>query len=170
MKIKLFVFILFIVGAAVGFYIMKSHSDNNPKDFPVPFSHYVHTSLHKIKCVNCHRGVLTQERAGIPDIKYCGMCHSTLMNPKSKRERIIYNLVKENKPIKWMVHYHIPDYVMFSHRRHVKLGKLPCIDCHVDMTKQDSPELKGFTQIMMPKCFNCHQEKDITIDCNNCHH
>jgi len=170
MKIKLLVLILFIIGGAAGYYIMNTHAKSNAVNYPVPFSHYVHTTKHKIKCVNCHRGVETQEKAGIPNIDYCSMCHSTLMNPNSKREKIIYDLVQKNQPIQWKVHYYLPDYVLFSHRRHVKLGKLECTDCHVDMTKQDSPNLKGFSQIMMPLCFNCHQEKDITTDCGNCHH
>ena len=170
MKNKLFVLILFVIGAAAGYLIFNHKSASPTDDYPVPFSHYVHTSQHKIKCVNCHRGVESDARAGIPNIDYCSMCHSTLINPASKREKIIYNLVKENKPIVWKVHYTVPDYVYFSHRRHVKLGKLDCTACHGDMTKQDSPDLKNFSPIMMPFCFNCHEQKDITTDCGNCHH
>ncbi|MCL5029180.1 MAG: cytochrome c family protein [Bacteroidetes bacterium] len=170
MKNKLFVIILFIIGAAAGYFIFDHQSKSSIDSYPVPFSHYVHTSQHKIKCVNCHRGVETDARAGIPNIDYCSMCHSTLINPSSKREKIIYDLVKENKPIIWKVHYTVPDYVYFSHRRHVKLGKLECTECHGDMTKQDSPDLKNYSPIMMPFCFNCHEQKDITTDCGNCHH
>lgn len=170
MKNKLLVFILILIGAVAGFFILSFHSKGSADNYPVPFSHYVHTTVHKIKCVNCHRGVETRELAGIPNIDYCSMCHSTLINSKSEREKIIYQLVKENKPIQWKIYYQVPDYVFFSHRRHVKLGKLECTDCHVDMTKQDSPDLKGFSQIMMPLCFNCHQRKNITTDCGDCHH
>ncbi len=167
---KILIFTFPIISLVIGFYIFSSSSKQPGEIDPVPFSHYVHTNLHKIKCVNCHRGVETDARAGIPNIDYCSMCHSTLINPSSKREKIIYELVKKNNPIPWKIYYNLPDYVYFSHRRHVKLGKLECTACHGDMTTQDSPELKNFSPIKMQFCFNCHEQKDITTDCGNCHH
>jgi len=170
MNKKILFFTIPVICFAIGFYFFSKTTEQPEEIDPVPFSHYVHTKEHKIKCVNCHRGVETQARAGIPNIDYCSMCHSTLINPASKREKIIYELVKKNKQIPWKVYYNLPDYVYFSHRRHVKLGKLECVACHGDMTTHDSPEIKNFSPIMMQFCFNCHEQKDITTDCGNCHH
>ncbi len=170
MKKGILVFILFVIGIFAGYFIVSGSLKPQPTGDDISFSHYAHTTLHKIKCVSCHRGVETQEMASVPNIQVCSMCHSTLMNPKSEREKKIYEYVKENKTIQWKIYYHVPDYVMFSHRRHVKLGKLECTDCHGDMTKQTSPDLKNVSAIKMQFCFSCHEDKKVTTDCNNCHH
>ncbi len=170
MRNKIFIFILFLFGAAAGYYLMNIDSYKNVEIDPVSFSHYVHTKQHKIKCVTCHRGVLTQERAEVPNINFCSMCHSTLINPSSKREKTIFEFVKRNETIPWKINYYLPDYVYFSHIRHVKLGKLDCSACHGNMSEQDSPQLKNFSPMKMQFCFDCHEEKGITTDCGNCHH
>lgn len=163
-------FILFLVGFGLGIYIVYEFTKNPTKVDPIAFSHYVHTKEHKIKCVSCHRGAKTQERAGIPNVKLCSTCHSTLMDSSSAKEKVIYQYVKKREIIPWKIYYHVPDYVNFSHRRHVNFGKLDCVTCHGDMREQTSPELKNFTPVKMQVCFQCHEEKKITTDCGNCHH
>lgn len=170
MKIKILIPVISLICLAAGVYIFYNSAAQTEEIDPVSFSHYVHTKEHKIKCVNCHRGAETQMRAGIPNTDYCSMCHSTLINPTSKREKVIYQIVKSNKTIQWRTYNNLPDYVYFSHRRHVKLGKLECTACHGDMTGQTSPALKNFSPIKMQFCFNCHEAKGITTDCGNCHH
>lgn len=170
MKNKIFILILFVTGIFAGYIILSSLLKTPPTGDSISFSHYVHTKEHKIKCRNCHRGVFTQDRAGIPNVKLCAVCHSKLLNPKSLKEKTVYEYVKKNKTIKWNIYYHVPDYVLFSHRRHVKLGKLDCTDCHGDMREQMSPDLKNVSPVKMKFCFNCHEEKKITTDCGNCHH
>lgn len=170
MKNKILILILALIGFVVGVYIFSGKPKQKSEITPVSFSHYVHTKLHKIKCVSCHQGVNSQMRAGIPNIEICSMCHSTIINPSSEKEKQVYNYVKDNKLIPWRNYYTVPDYVYFSHRRHVKIGKLDCIVCHGDMTGQTSPELINFKPFKMQVCFNCHEEKKVTTDCGNCHH
>ncbi len=170
MKNKILISVFLLLGMAVGYYYFYNTTGTVKHLDPISFSHYVHTKQHKIKCQVCHRGVETEMRAGIPNIDVCSMCHSSIIDSTSKRELVIYNYVKDNKIIPWKALYNIPDYVYFSHRRHVKMGKLECSECHGDMTTQTSPELKNFTPFKMQFCFDCHQNRGITTDCGNCHH
>lgn len=168
---RIIVFIItFLIFCITGFYILNENVKQNVNSVPVSFSHYVHTRQHKIKCLSCHRGAVKEARAGIPNIETCSLCHSKILNPSSEREKQIYDFVKNNKKIPWRNYYMVPDYVYFSHRRHVKLGKIDCVSCHGDMSDQTSPVLKKFTPIKMQFCFDCHTERKITTDCGNCHH
>ncbi len=169
MKNKIFVLLLFLISLIAGLFIVNNKSNNTVETDTVSFSHYVHAKERKIKCMNCHRGVETQSRAGIPDVKLCSVCHSRLMNPASTEEKKIYELVKQNKTISWEINYTVPDYAYFSHRRHVKLGKLECSNCHGNMGEQTSPKLKNFYPLKMQVCLQCHESKKITTDCGSCH-
>lgn len=170
MKNKIIYIILFIGCTLAGFYFFNREPMQSSESVVVLFSHYVHTKQHKIKCKNCHQGIEKQARAEIPNIETCSMCHSKIINPSSEREKQIYNYVKNNKLIPWQNYFVVPDYVYFSHQRHVKLGKLDCELCHGDMTLQTSPVLKNYRPFKMSVCFDCHTERKITTDCSNCHH
>ena len=170
MKNKIFITLFSLIGVIVGFYIFYHNPKQSNDIDPVSFSHYVHVKEHKIKCINCHRGTDTQIRAGIPDIDVCSTCHSSIINPASNREEQVYNFVKDNKNIPWRTFFNVPDYVYFSHRRHVNIAKLDCTACHGDMTSQDSSNLKNIHILLMQDCVKCHEEKNITTECGNCHH
>lgn len=166
---KVIFIILFLISTAAGFYLFNKEKEPSPETVAVSFSHYVHTVKRKIKCKNCHQGIEKQERASIPNIETCSTCHSEIINPTSQREKQVYNYVKNNKLIPWQNYYVVPDYVFFSHRRHVKLGKIECVNCHGDMTLQTSPILKNFKPFKMNVCFDCHAERKVTLECNDCH-
>jgi hypothetical protein len=170
MKRKSGFIILFIICVAAGFYLFNRAPKQSAETGGVTFSHYVHTKQHNIKCKTCHQFIETQQRAGIPTIETCSLCHSEIINPNSAEEKKITDYVTNNKPVLWENYYTVPDYVYFSHRRHVKLGKLDCALCHGDMTEQKSKELNNYKPILMAACFDCHKQRNITTDCGNCHH
>jgi hypothetical protein len=170
MKKTLSFFILFIACTIAGYYYFNSGRTQYMGTGDVTFSHYVHTKQHNIQCRICHQNYEKQERAGIPTIATCAICHSEIINPKSEKEKKINEYVISNKPVFFQNYYTVPDYVYFSHRRHVKIGKLDCVLCHGDMTEQKSKELSNFRPFIMKVCFDCHQQRNITTDCGNCHH
>ncbi len=170
MKKNLVLIVVFIVFFIAGFYFLNKNPKENIEPAPVDFSHYVHTTQHKIKCLNCHRGADKEARAGIPNIDMCSLCHSKIINPSSVKEKQVYYFVTNNKTIPWQNYYRVPDFVYFSHRRHVKIGKLDCIQCHIDMSEQTSPVIKKFKPVEMQFCLDCHKQRNITTDCGNCHH
>jgi len=170
MKNILSFLVLFIISAIAGFYFFGKVQMPKTVLVAVSFSHYVHTKQHKMECKNCHQNINTQQRAGIPNIETCSLCHANIINPQSEEEKKIYNYVKDNKLIPWQNYYVVPDYAIFSHRRHTKIGNLECGLCHGDMTTQTSPILNNFRPFEMKICVDCHKQKNITTECNNCHH
>ena len=170
MKTILSFFIIFAVSAIAGYYFFRNAQLPRAVPVAVSFSHYVHTKQHKMECKNCHHNINTQQRAGIPNIETCSLCHSNIINPKSEEEKKVYTFVKDNKLIPWQNYYVVPDYVIFSHRRHVKIGNIDCAICHGDMTMQTTPVLTNYRPFKMKICFDCHTQRKITTECNNCHH
>jgi hypothetical protein len=170
MKRKSSYYIIFIVCAAAGFYFFNKGETLPASTAEMSFSHFVHTKQHNIKCMICHKGINTQMRAGIPNIETCSVCHADIINPNSKEEKKINEFVTSNKLIAWQNYYRVPDYVYFSHRRHVKLGNLDCKLCHGDMTEQKTKVLTNFRPVEMDGCVDCHKKSNITVECNNCHH
>ena len=170
MKNILSFFILFIVSSIAGYYFFNKAQMQNSLPVAVSFSHYVHANQHKMQCNSCHQNIDTQERAGIPNIEVCRLCHTNVINPASAKEKQVFNYVKDNKLIPWQTYYVVPDFVIFSHRRHVKIGNLDCVLCHGDMTMQTSPVLTNYRPFYMQVCWDCHKQRNISTDCSNCHH
>ncbi len=71
--------------------------------------------------------------------------------------------------IPWKRIYRQPDYVFFSHRRHVVIGKVECKSCHGDMSELTSPLPRPVVNQSMTWCMNCHEQKQASLDCIACH-
>lgn len=139
---------------------------------PIAYNHNLHVEKNKLECAFCHRYVMTTPRATIPNIDVCGACHrpeSPLTNPISAEEKKVLEYIKEGKKIPWVKVYVLPDFVYFSHQRHVTIGSLDCSDCHGHVTKMTKPLNKQTIEIKMDRCINCHREKKVPHDCVNCH-
>lgn len=138
---------------------------------PIAFNHSLHISS-GIECVYCHKYVETMPRATIPNIEVCGDCHDPeepLTEPVSAEEKKLGNYIKEQEKIPWIKIYVVPDFVYFSHRRHVTIGKQDCILCHGDMTKRIKPLSKQLIKIKMDTCINCHKKAEVPYKCTTCH-
>lgn len=152
---------------------------------PVEYNHSLHIE-NEMVCVDCHKYVETQARATIPNIETCAECHDPeepLIDPeiaetdeerkiaegKALREKKLLEYIEKDEQIPWAKVYRVPDFVCFSHQRHVTLGKLDCIECHSDMTKQVKPLSKELIPIKMKRCIACHKEKQVNHDCATCH-
>jgi Cytochrome c7 and related cytochrome c len=61
--------------------------------------------------------------------------------------------------------YKLPDFVIFSHARHV--SKLDCGDCHGDVNTQDALRIERPTT--MKACVDCHKSHAATVVCTACH-
>ncbi len=138
---------------------------------PIAFNHSLHTSK-GIGCVFCHRYVETMARATIPNIEVCGGCHdpvTPLTDPVSAEEKKLGVYIEEKKKIPWLKIYMVPDFVYFSHQRHVAIGQLQCTVCHDDMTKRIKPLSKQLIKIKMKSCINCHKKSQVAYKCTSCH-
>jgi len=135
---------------------------------PVAYNHEIHVSEAGLDCTDCHTGVEKKMHATLPSIKMCKSCHSE-MQGESAAEALVVQAVNDNVEIPWKPIYKLADHVFFSHRRHVKSGKISCAKCHGEVEKLIKPPSQQLIPISMKNCMNCHDNKSISNDCLNCH-
>jgi hypothetical protein len=130
---------------------------------PLAFNHAKHAL---VACATCHSGVEARARATFPTGATCAKCHAT--PPRSIREGD-WNAIQRSDPARWRPVTHLPDYVAFSHRRHVSLGGLACQSCHADIGQRTAPPLRAPIRLTMDACLGCHQREGASADCAACH-
>ena len=117
-------------------------------------------------CEVCHATTAKSERAGLPETVLCMSCHSTVRRDAPPIRRLAA-FQQEARPIPWVRVYKLPDYVFFSHARHVGQGRLECAACHGPVARRD--QLARERPIHMKSCVDCHKARSATIACNACH-
>jgi hypothetical protein len=131
----------------------------SPVGQPIAFPHAKHVG---VACTVCHSGAATTARAGIPGAALCSKCHSTIPG------RAATDASRE-QPINWVQVTHVPDHVMFSHRRHVTLAKLDCESCHGKVRERPTPFGVAPVRLEMKTCLACHSREGASEDCAACH-
>lgn len=131
---------------------------------PLAFNHARHAQM---GCAVCHQGVGTAARAGIAQGEICVKCHTTA--PRVAGAAALWGRVGRGEPIGWVRATRLPDEALFSHRRHVTLGKLECASCHADVGKRTAPPGVVPVRLNMDACLSCHQREGASQDCAACH-
>ncbi len=163
-KIISIVFFLLSATIVAGF----MGSDKGQIVQPIAYNHSKHVEENDMECLDCHQYAEENARASIPNIEMCFDCHEEAIT-ESEEELTLLSFITENKRIPWRQVHIVPDYAYFSHRRHVKLGKLDCTVCHGDVGKVATPITKPFVEMTMNWCMDCHEEKGVSNDCYACH-
>jgi hypothetical protein len=93
-------------------------------------------------------------------------CHKVVRTDKDPIKTITEHYEK-NKPFEWVKVHDLPDFVRFTHKRHVQSG-ISCQECHgavetMDVVEQVAPLQMGW-------CIGCHKEKGAKLDCYACHY
>jgi hypothetical protein len=130
---------------------------------PAVFNHARHRA---VACATCHRGVETSARAGIPGVRDCLKCHAT---PPPGIAVAEWPAPDRTREIAWVQVTRLPDHVMFSHRRHVVIGRLACPSCHADIGERTSPPGAAPVRVDMNACLSCHRHEGASEDCAGCH-
>lgn len=125
---------------------------------PIAFSHQLHAGEREIPCLYCHYGAERSRHAGIPALSVCMGCHREIDKPSLELARLT-DAVERRRPIRWIQVHKLPDFVYFSHRRHVGAG-VECRDCHgavetMEVVRQEAPLSMGW-------CLACHQQRGVT--------
>lgn len=134
---------------------------------PIRFNHAIHVS-NGLACEDCHVGARTQEKATLPGLDTCLGCHQEAVTDKPEEEKIRH-FARSNQEIRWIQITRVPVHVYFSHRRHVALGGLKCVQCHGAVETQTEPPQRPFRSLAMQDCIDCHQQRKVSNDCNDCH-
>ncbi len=129
---------------------------------PIAFPHAKHQT---VGCAVCHSGAATAARAGIPDVATCAKCHAT---PPAGTNGA-WDAAVSRKTIGWVQLTHVPDHVLFSHRRHVTIARLDCVSCHGEMRERLTPPPSAQVRHTMATCVSCHQHEGAAEDCLACH-
>ena len=153
--------------------IISSGPGSEPRDVatpaqttsqPVAFSHKRHSQL-QLECDVCHPTALTGELAQMPVASDCLNCHETI-HSKSSLNQTLTSFQKENKPVPWHRLYKLPEFIFFSHQRHLA-ARVACQTCHGPVRSRDV--LWQEKDISMESCVGCHKLRNASVDCNVCH-
>ena len=132
---------------------------------PLPFSHKLHTQFLQA-CQDCHQVSSEGWTMNYPPEEKCMSCHATIKTDSPAIKKLA-QYAAQKKPVPWVQIYSVPDYVYFSHQRHVTRAKLDCEGCHGPVREREV--LTREKSIAMAACINCHKEKGASIDCRTCH-
>ncbi len=137
---------------------------------PMEFPHKIHSFDEiGIECQECHTGVKTGPRAGIPSINICMTCHEELGDPKDPRIQMLRDHAKRGEDMPWQRVYGFVEeaHVRFNHSPHIRAG-VDCATCHGNLSQMTVAERA--VDHSMGFCINCHKQKGASIDCLVCHY
>jgi quinate dehydrogenase (quinone) len=135
-----------------------------PVSQPLPFSHVRHMQT-GVKCENCHPVLGNGECMQIPALAGCLHCHRTVLADSPAIQKLAA-LAKESQPPSWTRLYSLPDFVFFSHQRHLDAG-VECAVCHGPVQTRDT--LWQEKEISMVACVGCHKLRKASVSCDLCH-
>ncbi|HKJ00316.1 MAG TPA: cytochrome c3 family protein [bacterium] len=127
---------------------------------PVRFSHAIHTKL--MTCEFCHQYYPTRDVAGRPALVRCMMCHAYPVTTNPEAEKL-QQFAADKREIPWVRLTRLPDFVHFSHQRHVVVGKVECKTCHGGIAQLTAPPTAPLVTIRMQFCLNCHQSRAVEL-------
>lgn len=137
----------------------------DPPFQPIPFSHKTHVSL-KLKCAECHPVPDPGDFATLPKTATCMACHRTIKtdSPHIQKLAALHN---EGKRVSWTPVYRVPDWVSFSHKKHINVPGVTCEGCHGPVGER--VELWREKDLSMDACMECHRVKGASNQCLLCH-
>ena len=138
----------------------------DPYAQPIAFSHQHHVTEMEIDCQFCHAYARRGPVAGIPSVQRCVGCHRQVLNDSPEVQKLM-QYWEDETPIEWVRVHDLPDYVRFTHKRHVRAG-VECQDCHGDVGSMEAT--RKVEELSMGWCLGCHQERQAPLDCLVCHY
>ncbi len=159
--------IIGLAGVILGYVIdITVFSDASPVQ-PINFSHKIHVSKNNIPCLYCHIYADRTPSAGVPSVAKCMGCHKVIATDRPEILKLAAYWDNQ-EPIPWIKVHDVPDFVHFTHKRHIKAG-LACQECHGPIEKMD--RVTRVSTLKMPWCVDCHTKKEVDNgrDCLTCH-
>lgn len=132
---------------------------------PIAFNHKLHAGEKQIPCQYCHAYARRSPAAGVPSVQACMGCHS-LVAVNRPEVRKLAAFWEQKQPIPWVKIHDLPDFVYFSHKRHVRAG-VKCQECHGAVETME--QVVQAASLEMGWCLSCHRQRGASIDCATCH-
>jgi hypothetical protein len=139
--------------------------DHRAPEQPIAFPHTIHAGQLGLPCTYCHLYVEKSRQAGAPYLETCMGCHRNVATDKPEIKKLA-QYYESNTPIEWNRIHNLPEFVYFSHKRHIKAG-LDCSACHGEM--RGTVKVRQVRSLKMGWCVTCHKAKGAPRDCATCH-
>ncbi len=144
---------------------------------PIEFPHDVHTKVNQINCMYCHTYARRSKVAGIPPTSKCMGCHKIIATDKPRIQKLTEYWERGESP-KWKKVHDVPDYVHFTHEKHLKRFVFDkdfpvedvyqvCGVCHGNVMEMTVAEKQR--SLTMGFCRRCHEANEGPGDCWACH-
>lgn len=145
---------------------------------PIEFPHDVHAKINEINCMYCHTYARRSKVAGIPPTSKCMGCHSVIATDKERIKKLT-EYWENKEPPPWKKVHDMPDYVHFTHEKHLKrfvfdnegmdVSRVSevCAFCHGDVKEMTVAE--KVKPLNMGFCQRCHEANNGPSDCWHCH-
>lgn len=133
---------------------------------PIAFNHQIHADKRKIPCEYCHSSARRSIVAGIPSVNTCMGCHKFVATDKEPIKMLAAKAEK-NEAMEWTKVHDLPDFVRFTHKRHVAAG-LACQECHGKVEEMGTASQQA--PLQMGWCVSCHEQKGASLQCYTCHY
>ncbi len=175
-----------LFGLVLGYWANAAFLPGTSPEQPIAFSHRIHAGENEIPCKYCHTQARRSISAGVPSVSKCMGCHNEIATQRPQRRKLI-NYWQNKEPIPWIKVHDLPDFVHFTHKRHVSeyardLG-IECQTCHGPVETMDvislgsagglteAAGLNGGSAMRMGVCLNCHKQHEVEngLDCWTCH-
>lgn len=139
---------------------------------PIQFTHYRHVTMLQMDCQYCHTEARRSIHAGAPPVELCMGCHKHVFTDKPEIQKLA-SYWESQEPVPWSKVHDLPDYVHFSHKRHVRAG-VDCTECHGQIGSQgewpagDAQQADVMIReapLQMGWCLDCHRSHP-SIDTN----
>ena len=149
---------------AAGLWVSWQRAGVSP-DQPIAFPHTIHVSRLNLPCNFCHLFVDRSRHAGAPPLETCMSCHRAIATDREEIKKLTRHY-EEKRPVEWNRVYSLPDFVYFSHKRHVKAG-VDCSECHGKVGAMK--KIRRVGSLKMGWCVSCHRARGAPRDCATCH-
>jgi hypothetical protein len=160
--------VLLALVAAGGLVVATARPEEEPL---ADIDHAIHIAR-DLECVDCHVGARSHATAGVPSVSICAECHEDPEDGMAQTEngkRILDHILR-GEELWWPKLYHLPDHVVFSHRRHAELGEIACEQCHGEIAATTTlPHEPVESTLTMDGCMDCHERSGASLDCFACH-
>jgi hypothetical protein len=130
---------------------------------PIAYSHKLHAGKLEIACEYCHTGARRSIHAGVPETGTCMNCHKVIPSDDRPELEKLKEYYASGEPIPWQKVHDLPDFVHFSHKRHVR-GGVRCQECHGEVQDEMTVAYRVNT-LQMGWCLDCHSDHP-TVDEN----
>jgi hypothetical protein len=165
-RVVLLAVVIGVIGFFVGSWLHARYVVAPPVQ-PIAFSHRTHAENYEIPCMHCHVQAERSGVAGVPPVSTCMGCHQVIATDHPDVMRVAEHW-RAQTPIPWIKVYDMPDFVRFTHDRHIQAG-VTCQTCHGAV--ETMAVVGRAVQLDMATCVACHTVHEVEHgrDCWVCH-